>query len=107
MLTLHAPHIKWGYYKPEKCFDLESIQGYHGVSFIGGGDRDTRRKPPTCRKSLKNFITYSCVEYTSPCTGFELTILVVNGAITNQRNALTWKAYKGKQNYLTLTSFLY
>jgi hypothetical protein len=27
------------------------------VSFIGGGNRRTRRKPPTCRKSLKNFIT--------------------------------------------------
>jgi len=25
------------------------------VSFIGGGNR---RKPPTCRKSLTNFITY-------------------------------------------------
>ena len=29
------------------------------VSFIGGGNRSTRRKPPTCRKSLTNFITYS------------------------------------------------
>jgi hypothetical protein len=27
------------------------------VSFIGGGNRSTRRKPPTCRKSLTNFIT--------------------------------------------------
>jgi hypothetical protein len=27
------------------------------VSFIGGGNRRTRRKPPTCRKSLTNFIT--------------------------------------------------
>jgi hypothetical protein len=26
------------------------------VSFIGGGDRITRRKPPICRKSLINFI---------------------------------------------------
>jgi len=26
------------------------------VSFIGGGNRSTRRKPPTCRKSLTNFI---------------------------------------------------
>jgi hypothetical protein len=24
------------------------------VSFIGGGNRSTRRKPPTCRKSLTN-----------------------------------------------------
>jgi len=27
------------------------------VSFIGGGNRNTRRKPPTCRKSPTNFIT--------------------------------------------------
>jgi len=27
------------------------------VSFIGGGNRGTRRKLPTCGKSLANFIT--------------------------------------------------
>jgi len=27
------------------------------VSFIGGGNQSTRRKSPTCRKSLLNFIT--------------------------------------------------
>jgi hypothetical protein len=27
------------------------------VSFIGGGNRSIRRKPPTCHKSLTNFIT--------------------------------------------------
>jgi hypothetical protein len=27
------------------------------VSFIGGGNRITRRKPPTCLKSPTNFIT--------------------------------------------------
>jgi hypothetical protein len=27
------------------------------VNFIGGGNRSTRRKTPTCRKSLTNFIT--------------------------------------------------
>jgi hypothetical protein len=27
------------------------------VSFIGGGNRNTWRKSPTCRKSLTNFIT--------------------------------------------------
>jgi len=26
------------------------------VSLIGGGNESTRRKPPTCRKSLINFI---------------------------------------------------
>jgi len=28
-----------------------------GISFLGGGNRSTRRKPPTCHKSLENFIT--------------------------------------------------
>jgi len=27
------------------------------VSFIGGGNRSTQRKPPTCSKSLTNFIS--------------------------------------------------
>jgi hypothetical protein len=34
---------------------------------------------PTCRKSLTNFITSCCIEYTSPWTGFELTTLVMIG----------------------------
>jgi hypothetical protein len=49
------------------------------VSFIGGGYRSTRRKPPTCRKSLTNVIAYCCIKYTSPWHGFELTTLVVIG----------------------------
>jgi hypothetical protein len=32
------------------------FQLYRG-GFIGGGNRSTRRKPPTCHKSLTNFIT--------------------------------------------------
>ena len=48
------------------------------VSFIGGRSRNTRRKPPTCRKSLTNFIT-CCIEYTLPWTGFEITTLVKIG----------------------------
>ena len=31
------------------------------VSFIGGGNQRTWRKPPTCCKSLTNFITYCCI----------------------------------------------
>jgi hypothetical protein len=27
------------------------------VSFIGGGNKSTQRKPPICHKSLTNFIT--------------------------------------------------
>ena len=48
-------------------------------SFIGWGNRNTCRKPQTCRKSLTNFITQCCIEYTSPWAGFELTTLVVIG----------------------------
>jgi len=32
-----------------------------GVSVIGGGNRRTRRKPPTCRKSLTNYYNGSNV----------------------------------------------
>ena len=44
------------------------------VSLIGGWNQ---RKPQICLKSLTHFITYYCIEYTSPWTGFELTTLVV------------------------------
>jgi len=32
------------------------FQLYRGVRFIGGEHRRTRRIPPTCRKSLTNFM---------------------------------------------------
>ena len=35
------------------------------ISFIGGGNQSTQRKPPTCHKSLTHFITQCCIEYTS------------------------------------------
>ena len=35
--------------------------------------------PPICRKSLTNFITECCIEYTSQWAGFEFTTLVVIG----------------------------
>jgi len=39
-------------------FNFQQYFSY--ISFIGGGNRRTRRKPPTCRKSLTNVITYCC-----------------------------------------------
>jgi hypothetical protein len=32
------------------------------ISFIDEENRTTRRKPPTCRKSLTNFITKYCID---------------------------------------------
>jgi len=49
------------------------------VSFIGGGNQSTQRKPLTCPKSLRNFTTECCIEYTSSWAGFELATLVVIG----------------------------
>ena len=56
-----------------------TLQLYCGASFTGRGNQNTRRKPPTCRKSLTKFITQLCIGYTSPSAGFELTTLVVIG----------------------------
>ena len=43
------------------CGVLRHFQQYFSyfveVSFIGGGNRSTRRKPQSCCKSLTNFIT--------------------------------------------------
>jgi len=33
------------------------FQLYRAVSFIGGGNRSTQKKPPICRKWMTNFIT--------------------------------------------------
>jgi hypothetical protein len=55
----------------------------------------TQRKPPTCRKSLTNFITWCCIEYTSPWTGFELKSLVVIGTDCTSNC---------KSNYHTITT---
>jgi hypothetical protein len=49
------------------------------VSFIGGGNRSTRRKPLTSRRLLTNFITLCCIENTSPRMEFEFTTLVMIG----------------------------
>ena len=49
------------------------------ISFIGGGNGSTWRKPSICCKSRTNFIIKYCIEYISLLMGFELTTLVVIG----------------------------
>ena len=50
----------WGFNATFKTIYFSYISA---VSLIGGGNR---RKPPTCRTSLTNFITQCCIEHTSP-----------------------------------------
>jgi hypothetical protein len=40
-----------------KYSSFSKVGGIEAVTFIGGGNRRTQIKPPTCRKSLTNFIT--------------------------------------------------
>jgi hypothetical protein len=56
---------------------LSTIFELYRGSFIGGGNRRTRRKPPTCHKSLTNF--NHIMLYTSPWSRFELTTSVMIG----------------------------
>jgi hypothetical protein len=58
------------------------------VTFIGGGNRSNQRIPPTCRRSLTNFITYCCIKYTTPWTWFELTTVVVIAEIVESLTAI-------------------
>jgi hypothetical protein len=62
----------WGLMPLSTIFQL-----YRG-SFIGGGNRSTRRKPPTWRKSLTNFITGTFVYlFYGPIKLFEILIVIV------------------------------
>ena len=64
-------------------------------SFIGGWNMSNRRKQSTCPKLLTNFITFCCIEYTSPWKGFELTILAL---------ICTGCTDRCKSNYHTITT---
>ena len=53
------------------------FQLYHASQFYWWRKPENPEKTTTCRRSLKNFITYCCIECTSPLTGFKLTTSVV------------------------------
>jgi len=53
------------------------FQLYRGGQFFWWRKTEYPWKPPTCRKSLTNFITYCCFKYTSHWARFELVCVVV------------------------------
>ena len=53
------------------------FQWYCGSQFYWLRKPEYLEKPLNDRKSLTNFITYCCIEYTSSWVGIELTILIV------------------------------
>ena len=66
------------HFTSKKEFDFNNISAISRRSaLMCWGNRSTQRKPPTCLKSLTNFIAYCCIEYTSPSARIELTTLVV------------------------------
>jgi hypothetical protein len=68
---------------PIKCHHFQQYFSYIvAVSFIGGGNWNTRNKPPTCRKSMTNFITYCCIEYISTWAGSELVLILKYGLVS-------------------------
>jgi hypothetical protein len=54
------------------------------VSFIGRWNRSTQRKPPTCPKSLTNFIIQYCIKYTSPWADYELLVVIGTDCIVEE-----------------------
>jgi hypothetical protein len=63
---------------------LTIYQLYRGDQFLGGGNRDTMRKPPTCRKSLTNLshnlVEISHVKSYQPC---QVVFIVHEGAVVD------------------------
>ena len=75
------------------------------VTFIGGGKCSTQRKPPTCLKSLTNFITLCCMEYTTPWAGSKFTLGVIDTDCIGscKSNYQTWS----RQPWSNVVKFAY
>jgi hypothetical protein len=75
------------------------------VTFIGGGKCSTQRKPPTCLKSLTNFITLCCMEYTTPWAGSKFTLGVIGTDCIGscKSNYQTWS----RQPWSNVVKFAY
>jgi hypothetical protein len=56
------------------------------VSFIGGRNRRTRRKPPICRKSLTNFITSCCTPSPDRVSNSQTSVVIGTDYIGNCRS---------------------
>jgi hypothetical protein len=52
-------------------FNNISVISWRSVLLVEETGVHGSRNPPTCRKSLTNFITYCGIEYTSPKTGYD------------------------------------
>jgi hypothetical protein len=75
---------------------LKTFSYIMAVNFIGGGYRSHRKKPPTCRKSLTNLITYCYIEYTSPWAGFDGDFLYIDFAV-NRKSIISAASLKYKE----------
>jgi hypothetical protein len=70
------------------------------------------RNPPTFRKSLTNYITKCCIEYTSPCAGFELTtpaVVIVTdctGSCKSNYNVITTTTARNIDIFIGISIFL-
>ena len=69
-------------------------------------NRSTRRKLSTCRKSLTNFITWYCIEYTSPERD-SLVMKSTDSIGSCQSNHYTITTTTVPYNYGTCSSLLY
>ena len=56
-LGIQSPHLYMVWFGLVWFMALRYFSYILAVSCIGGGNRSTRRKPPTCRKSLIKLIT--------------------------------------------------